>query len=348
MLRSIFWKPYSRLLISSDNSHWAIDQEAEALAGIARKIGIPAHRVKRVYFNISQVIHHTSQFSLLNPSIFKSKHRISLDYFHGKPEHGESYRKCFESIKSHSREITKIRVSNRTMEETMKAHGVEASRIMRIPIGIDLNIFTPQKEEQKKIIRKSMEIPENAIVIGSFQKDGVGWGEGLEPKLIKGPDIFLKVIEKLKSHIPNLLVLLSGPSRGYVKQGLDKIGVPYRHQYPKDPNKLTFLYDALDLYIITSREEGGPKSLLESMAKGIPVVTTEVGQCKDLVINGKNAMMAPIDDVEILYKLSTEVLSSEALRQTLTNNGLYTATENSVEAQLPMWREYFKGLIDHD
>jgi len=348
MLRNIFWKPYSRLFIIGDNADWAIDQEAEALAKISRILGIPFNRVRSVHFNIRQVAHYASQFSLLNSSIYKSRHRISLDYFHGKPEDGESYKKCFEAIRLHNQEIARIRVSNRKMENTMKEHGVDSHKLMRIPIGIDLDIFSPQTKENKKASRFNLNIPDEAVVIGSFQKDGVGWGEGLEPKLIKGPDIFLKVIEKLKLEIPNLWVLLSGPSRGYVKNGLDVIGIPYRHRYLKDPNKLTDLYDALDLYIITSREEGGPKSLLEAMAKGVPVITTEVGQCKDLVTRGKNAMMSPIDDVEILYKSSAEVLSSESIRKTLIDNGLFTATENSIETQLPLWRAYFKGLINYD
>ena len=39
--------------------------------------------------------------------------------------------------------------------------------------------------------RRVLGLPASAFVVGSFQKDGVGWGEGLEPKLIKGPDVLL-------------------------------------------------------------------------------------------------------------------------------------------------------------
>ena len=46
-------------------------------------------------------------------------------------------------------------------------------------------------------IRNLLGIPRNSILIGSFQKDGVGWKEGIKPKLIKGPDIFVKVLDKL-------------------------------------------------------------------------------------------------------------------------------------------------------
>ena len=43
--------------------------------------------------------------------------------------------------------------------------------------------------------KHNLGIPEDYTVIGSFQKDGKGWGEGLKPKLIKGPDILLKQLD---------------------------------------------------------------------------------------------------------------------------------------------------------
>ena len=48
-------------------------------------------------------------------------------------------------------------------------------------------------------------------------------------------------------------------------------------------DELIPLYQALDLYLITSREEGGPMGLMESMSCGIPVVTTKVGMAEDVV-----------------------------------------------------------------
>ena len=56
-------------------------------------------------------------------------------------------------------------------------------------------------------LRRELNIPETSFLIGSFQKDGNGWGRGEEPKLIKGPDIFLEVIEVLKNKVDNLLSL---------------------------------------------------------------------------------------------------------------------------------------------
>ena len=63
---------------------------------------------------------------------------------------------------------------------------------MKIPISIDFGIFKNLSSVSKKTIRDYYKIPQNAFVIGNFQKDGDGWFFGNNPKLIKGPDIFLK------------------------------------------------------------------------------------------------------------------------------------------------------------
>ena len=349
MLRSIFWKPYSHLFIVGDNSGWSIDEDAKALLRIAKDLEISASRIKRARFNLSQVVYYTSQFSLNDKNIYKSKHRISVDYYHGKPEQDESFRKCFDSLKNHRQQISRVRVSTKEMERLIKSSGINSEKVMRIPIGIDTDLFTPQTEIKKQEARNKLGIPKDAIVVGSFQKDGVGWNEGNEPKIIKGPDIFLEVISRLRQSFggqAKLWVLLSGPARGYVKNGLEKLGVPYRHKFLKDFRELPELYDALDLYIITSREEGGPKACLESMAKGIPLVTTAVGQCKDLVNHNGNAMMAPIDDGESLSKFAKLVIENGELRNGLINKGFLTAKENNYSAQLPLWKDYFEGLIN--
>ena len=77
--------------------------------------------------------------------------------------------------------------------------------------------FLPATPKERRVARKRFGIRPEEVVIGSFQKDGEGWGD--TPKLIKGPDIFLAAIERLVKDLP-VFVLLSGPARSYVRRGL--------------------------------------------------------------------------------------------------------------------------------
>ena len=93
------------------------------------------------------------------------------------------------------------------------------------------------------------------------------------------------------------MALLTGPARGYVKKKLKDYGIPFVHEYPSNHNDLKSFYHALDIYLITSREEGGPMGLLESAACGTPVITTDVGMAKDLVIDGYNGFL--VEEIEV-------------------------------------------------
>ena len=64
---------------------------------------------------------------------------------------------------------------------------------------------------------------------------------------------------------------------------MDQNNIEFIHHYLDDYSKLLKYYHALDFYLITSREEGGPMGLLESMSAGVPVVSTNVGMAPDLI-----------------------------------------------------------------
>jgi glycosyltransferase involved in cell wall biosynthesis len=206
------------------------------------------------------------------------------------------------------------------MAERMAEWGIPAEKVTLIPIGVDLEIFQPPSPEQRNTIRKRLGILPEQIVIGSFQKDGVGWEEGLEPKRIKGPDIFLQVIGRLRKYVP-VFVLLTGPARGYVRRGLKQMRVPHRHVLLNNYAEVVPYYYPLDLYLVTSREEGGPKGVMESMATGVPLVSTRVGMAADLIQEGVNGFLCEVEDVDSLTTRALELIANEGLRQRFRENG---------------------------
>ena len=128
-----------------------------------------------------------------------------------------------------------------------------------------------------------MGISKHFIVIGSFQKDGSGWKDGLNPKLIKGPDLFVSTLKLLFSRGYPVFALLTGPARGYVKKELKNVEYLIFIPILKIIMILYPFIMHLDIYLITSREEGGPMGLLESIACGTPVASTNVGMAKDII-----------------------------------------------------------------
>ena len=217
--------------------------------------------------------------------------------------------------------------SNLTKQSLLSV-GVPEESIKVIPLGVNLNVFFPVNKDQKQEIRRKLGLPENKVIIGSFQKDGNGWGDGFEPKLIKGPDIFCDVVEQLSKKF-DLLILLTGPARGYVKKRLEKSNIQYLHYYLDNTNGIGDYYRALDLYLSTARVEGGPQCVLESLASGVPIVATKVGLAPDIINHGENGLLCEICDVEEIANKSTAILEDSSFASKIVSAGLLTAKEFS-------------------
>ena len=341
------WPNYSRLFLVGDSASWVISWEMCELAAIARRIGIQVADTFWLPVVNHQAVFYGSHFDLLDDRWLKKPLRVGMAYFHGRPgtgvpEFDQSYRRLCQV---HHR-IHRVQVSHSEMKEVVLDSGIKQEKVFLIPIGINLNYFPLQTPESRRNARAKLNIPQSAVVVGSFQKDGVGWGEGMEPKFIKGPDVFLKTIQLLQHHIPELFVLLSGPARGYVKAGLERLGVPYYHIFLKDYPEVGQLFQALDIYIISSRQEGGPKAVLETMASGVPLVTTRVGQAMDLVRHGENGWMVDIDNVEALAYWAEYVVSHRSILEAVLRTGRQTAEVNSYEAQIPLWDRFMRGYVE--
>lgn len=343
-------RPYKDVLFVTEGIEWVTSGEIRCIMEeVLQQLGIKWRISGPMPIGFPrQAIFYPTVYFLRHPRRYLlPKCRIAFPYYHGYPGSGNKlFDICFNNLKKFHHKITRIQASNSYMKNLILDSGIEPERVFLIPIAIKDECFSLQSAESKNQARSVFNIPQNAVVLGSFQKDGVGWGEGMQPKFVKGPDIFLKVVSILKESIPEIYVLLSGPARGYVKKGLEDLKVPYKHIYLKNYDEVNRLYHCLDLYIVTSRQEGGPKAVLETMASGVPLVTTRVGQAMDMVRNEYNGMIVGVEQTEALVDSALRVLADTQLRQTIINNAVKTAKENTYKAYLPIWKKFFTGFVE--
>jgi glycosyltransferase involved in cell wall biosynthesis len=231
------------------------------------------------------------------------------------------------------------------MHELVVAAGVAAERVFRIPIGIDIERFPLGDAAARERSRRALGLGESAFVVGSFQKDGTGWEAGLEPKLVKGPDVLVETLRRARERIPELVVLLTGPARGYVLAELARLGIPVVHTQIRKRDGLAGAYHALDTYVVASRQEGGPKSAFEALATGVPLVSTRVGQTPELVVDGEAALFADVDDAEALAAYLVLLHGDGELGRTLRENGRPVAEAHAYDRLDGRWAELFEGFV---
>jgi|TARA_B100001094_G_scaffold330443_1_gene395677 glycosyltransferase involved in cell wall biosynthesis len=168
-------------------------------------------------------------------------------------------------------------ISSKTEEELKK---ITNKKIFKIPFWVDSSIWF--FIEDKINLRKKYKFDNNDYLIGSFQRDTEGH-DLKSPKLIKGPDIFLEISKNIYNKNKNLKVVLAGKRRNYLINQLELNGIPYAH-FEMIPEKgLNELYNLLDLYIVSSRIEGGPQAIVESSIVKTPIVSTDVGIAKEIL-----------------------------------------------------------------
>ncbi len=196
--------------------------------------------------------------------------------------------------------------------------GVPQERIVLVPIGIDLSRFS--RAHPREHYKTRLGLPGDRLCIGYFQRDGDD-----KPKLVKGPDVFVEVMARLKPHHAELLVLLTGHKRGYVMRELERLGVAYHYAGWVPAQEMGAYYFASDLYMITSREEGGPAAVLECMATGTPLISTRVGMAVDVIRHGENGFLTDIEDVEAIAEYALALMGDPSLHQRISEAALKTS-----------------------
>ena len=152
--------------------------------------------------------------------------------------------------------------------------------IKYLPYWIDDNIFFYMHDKDK--IRKKFNIKKEDFLIGSFQRDSEGKNPKL-PKLIKGPDIFFEIVNDIFLSKKNLRVILSGKRRDYLIGRLEEENIPFNYFESISIQEINELYNILDMYIVSSRLEGGPQAILESAITKTPIISTDVGIASEIL-----------------------------------------------------------------
>jgi glycosyltransferase involved in cell wall biosynthesis len=345
--RTASWAERSRLFVVGDDSGWSIDDDARRLRAAARRLGYEIAPSGWAAFANGQALFVHDHFGALRPRWVESSHRLGLSYFHGRPGtpgHPE-FDAALARLRWCAERVDRIQVTHTEMHELVANAGVDEAKIFRIPIGIELERFPLGDADARAAARVKMGLPSSGFVVGSFQKDGVGWGDGLEPKLIKGPDVLVATLARVHEAIPELVVLLTGPARGYVRRELEQRGIPYEHLLLPSRDELAPAYHALDVYLVTSRQEGGPKATFEATAAGIPLVTTRVGQAQELLADSEDALLTDVDDVDALAGAVQRVYEDAALVANLRANGRAKAELFSEERLDVLWDELLDGFV---
>lgn len=327
-------RAFTRFKVVTDGAGWSLDWDARHVAQALEGLGLRRTR----FPGPKTLLYFTSRDHFLRyaPLMrFMPSRTIIVDHFHGTPLDDSKYIKYFDAYKKYKEKLFGIRITNTEVQKFFEQEGLgDLCHIVTIPV--DTNLFS--ETNIHKYTRADFGISEDSVVLGSFQKDGLGWGTGLEPKLEKGPDLLVSAILQLDQLVERLHVLLTGPARGYVYHSLQNAGVTVSWRKNVDYVDMPGHYGVLDAYIIASRLEGGPKAALESLAAGVPLASTPVGQVPEIGLGRCHGIITSGFETDALAAAVLDVLRDGgdlACKKELANQNNLVAFQLNLESWLP-------------
>lgn len=190
--------------------------------------------------------------------------------------------------------IDRLIAVNERIGRSLTGGGARPGTVAIIPNGVDYEgVFNPQGVD-RAAARRRFGVEENTFVIGFV-------GRMSEEKR---PLAFLAVAAPILAAHPDvrLLVLGDGPMTKAFRDAADAAGISDRlHHLPRlDRKAMPRFYAACSILVMPSRIEGTPLAMLEALAMGCPVATTDVGDAALVIREGSNGFIVPITVPEAL------------------------------------------------
>jgi glycosyltransferase involved in cell wall biosynthesis len=107
----------------------------------------------------------------------------------------------------------------------------------------------------------------------------------------------------------------SGPLEAAVRAQVNQLGLTGRVHFHGASQNVADLLAASQIFVLSSRSEGFPRSILEAMRAGLPVVASDAGGSCEAVANGKSGIIVPRANVPLMANALELLLTSSALRQ---------------------------------
>jgi glycosyltransferase involved in cell wall biosynthesis len=183
--------------------------------------------------------------------------------------------------------------------------GLPPRKTIIVPNGVDLSPFGRRTREQQLAAREVFGATEDDVVVASIGR--------YVPQ--KAQHHIIEIARRLRDELPELKYGLIGwgDLEDDLRRAIDAAGVGDIVKLLIRRRDVPDLLMASDLYLNTSNWEGMPLSMIEAMAAGLPIVTTDVEGMSALV-DSDNGVLAPVGDVDALTEAVRRLGRDEVMR----------------------------------
>ena len=321
--------------------HGALDEGEASLEGPAIASGIPIARTEHLGRRVSamsdlrafaavlraifreqpDIIHtHTAKAGALgrvaalvyNATRPRTHRALVLHTFHGHVLEGYFSPTVSRIVRTTERCLARVcdrivTISPRQRLDIVERFAIaDAGRTIVVPLGLALEAFLALPPGAPDL-RSEVGVAAGNVV--------VGYAGRMVP--VKDLQILLRGFARASREVPALRLLLAGdgPDRPALVRLASELGVADLVRFIGWVDDLPRFYATVDVFALSSLNEGTPVAAIEAMAAARPVVSTDVGGVADVVEAGVSGLLVPARDPEALARALVQLARDPALRE---------------------------------
>ncbi len=202
-------------------------------------------------------------------------------------------------------------------------------------VGIDTaqyNLNEKSREEK----RLELGISENDVALISL-------GDLIERK---NYDTAIRAVAEAKTPNLHYFICGKGPEEERLKALAERLGVSEQIHFLGFRSDINSLLVAADIFLFTTKQEGLPRSMMEAMASGLPVVASEIRGNTDLIKDGEGGYLCNPNDVQAFSDALDRLSANETLRMNMALKNLETIKQYDVHIVEDEIRDIYKEVLE--
>lgn len=170
--------------------------------------------------------------------------------------------------------------------------GIPETKLTLIKLGIDLPTFPSKSQARNKLLKK--------IQLSETPTKWIGTIANLFPT--KGLDLLIAASKTILKTQPKLhfFIIGSGPAKSLLEKQIRQLKLSRTVHLVGNQTEAAKLLPAFDLFVLPSRKEGSPYTILEAQSAGIPIVATAVGGVSELLTHYPNSRLSAPNNITAL------------------------------------------------
>jgi glycosyltransferase involved in cell wall biosynthesis len=207
-----------------------------------------------------------------------------------------------------------VAISPAIRQQLVADHRIgQAHQYAVVPLGFDLSALAAIDDRARALARATLDLSPSAHVVTTVGR----------LTAIKQHELFLEVAAIVAARDPEatFLVVGDGELRHALEEQSRARGIDHCVRFLGWRRDLATVYGASDLFLLTSRNEGTPVALIESLAAGVPGVSTDVGGVRDVLQSGAIGLLAANGDAAALATHVTALLADRDRRHRMAEAG---------------------------